>query len=475
MELRDYLRIVRRQWILIAVVGGIVVATAALITLRTTPLYASTSTLFVSTSAGEDAATAYQGGLFSQQRVRSYADLIDGESIAGSVRDSLGLERSVDEVQEAISATVVPDTVLLDLTATDPSPQGAQDLATEVGVRFAELVEELETPPGGGEATIKVTVVDAADLPDEPVSPRPVRNIGLALVLGLLLGFGLAVLREVLDTSVKSSAQLAELGAPPLGLTVYDSASSKQPIIVDGSSHGPQSEAFRQIRTNLQFVDVDNPPRAVVVTSSLPGEGKSSTSINLALTLSMAGVRTVLVDADLRRPKIDEYMNLVGAVGLTTVLAGQASLDDVLQPYGDAGLTVLPAGAIPPNPSELLGSRHMGELLAELVARFDLVVLDSPPLLPVTDAAVLSRIAGGAILVTRHGKTTHEQVGRSIEALRSVGARLYGGVLTMAPAKGPDAYGYGYGYGYAPVQDRPAQGPAEPKPQHSVHPEPVRR
>jgi capsular exopolysaccharide synthesis family protein len=450
VELRDYLRIVRKQWMLIAVVTGVAVAAAALLTLRTTPLYASTATLFISTSTGDDAATAYQGGLFSQQRVRSYADLIDGESIAGSVRDSVAPARSVDDVQSSISASVVPDTVLLDLAVTDPDPEQAQRLATEVSVQFAALVADLETPPGSSEATVKVTVVDEADLPGSPISPQPARNLGLGLALGLLGGVGLAVLRDVLDTSVKSGAQLADLGVAPLGVTVYDSESVKQPIVVEGGSHQPQSEAFRQIRTNLQFIDVDNPPKAVVVTSSVSAEGKSSSSINLALTLALAGTKAVLVDADLRRPKIDQYMNLVGAVGLTTVLTHRASLDDVLQPYGESGLTVLPAGAVPPNPSELLGSRHMAELIEDLTSRFDMVIFDSPPLLPVTDAAVLSRLADGAILVTRHGKTSHEEVSRSVEALRSADARLLGGILTMAPAKGPESYGYGYGY--APIQ-----------------------
>lgn len=456
MELRDYLRIVRKQWMLIAVVTGVAVAAAALLTLRMTPLYASTATLFISTSTGDDAAAAYQGGLFSQQRVRSYADLIDGERIAGSVREAAAPARSVDDVQSSISASVVPDTVLLDLAVTDPDPEQAQRLANEVSVQFAALVADLETPPGSNEATVKVTVVDAADLPDNPISPQPARNLGLGLALGLLVGVGLAVLRDVLDTSVKSGAQLADLGVSPLGVTVYDSESVKQPIVVEGGSHQPQSEAFRQIRTNLQFIDVDNPPHAVVVTSSVSAEGKSSSSINLALTLALAGTKAVLVDADLRRPKVDQYMNLVGAVGLTTVLTERASLDDVLQPYGESGLTVLPAGAIPPNPSELLGSRHMAELLADLTSRFDMVILDSPPLLPVTDAAVLSRLADGAILVTRYGKTSHEEVSRSVETLRSADARLLGGILTMAPAKGPESYGYGYGY--APIQSPASAG-----------------
>src|SRR5664280_1723134 len=425
VELRDYIRVLRKQWVLIALTTALAIAAAIGYTVRATPLYQSSIKLFVSAQerTTDTTSTAYQGGLFSQQRAKSYADLLSGPRVA--------------------------DTVLLTASVTDTNRAQAQRLANEVGVQFAALVEQLERPPTGGPAPIKVEVVESARLPSSPVSPKPTRNVGLALVLGLLLGVGLAVLRETLDTTVKSTQDLQErVGAPVLGVIGFDPDAKSRPLIVQADPHSSRAEAFRQLRTNLQFVDVDHRPTSIVVTSSVSEEGKTTTTANLAISLSQAGIRVALVEGDLRRPRMAEYLGIEGAVGLTTVLVGRASLDDALQPWGDAGLLVLPSGATPPNPSELLGSQGMADLLRELESRVDLVLIDAPPLLPVTDAAVLSVIASGSLLVVRHGRTGLEQVSTAIESLRRVDAHLFGVILNMAPTKGPDAYRYGYGYGY---------------------------
>lgn len=178
------------------------------------------------------------------------------------------------------------------------------------------------------------------------------------------------------------------------------------------------------------------------------------------------------MEADLRRPRLGEYLGLEGAIGLTDALVGRAELDDLLQPWGDGQLRVLTSGPTPPNPSELLGSQQMADLLRELEAQADLVILDAPPLLPVTDAAVLAAQASGAMVVVRSGQTTREQASRAVEILRGVDAHVYGVVLNMVPTKGPGAYRYGYyGYGYAAaVTNSPAasNGRVEGIPAHPV-------
>jgi capsular exopolysaccharide synthesis family protein len=209
------------------------------------------------------------------------------------------------------------------------------------------------------------------------------------------------------------------------------------------------------LRTNLRFADVDNPPRTIVVTSSMPGEGKSTSACNLALTLALTGSKVVLVEADLRKPRVCEYLGLDSGAGLTNVLAGQNTLDDVLVSWRRGTLTVLPSGPVPPNPSELLGSQHMGNLVKALSAGFDYVVIDTPPLLPVTDAAVLATLTDGALLIARHGKTSRDDVERAARSLEAVNARLLGTVLNAVPLRA-SGYGYGYGYGYA--EDKPAGG-----------------
>ena len=213
------------------------------------------------------------------------------------------------------------------------------------------------------------------------------------------------------------------------------------------NSRTARAEALRQLRTNLQFVDVDQPVKTLVITSAIPGEGKSSTACNLALLFAETGRRVLLIDADLRRPRIADYFGLEGAVGLTTILAGRATPEDVVQPWSD-GLWVLPSGFVPPNPSELIGSRHMADLLGGFREAFDMVILDCPPLLPVTDGAVAAARADGALLLARAGKTTSTQITAAVNALHKVDARLLGCVFNMVRSDGGDAYQY-YNYRYS--------------------------
>jgi non-specific protein-tyrosine kinase len=203
------------------------------------------------------------------------------------------------------------------------------------------------------------------------------------------------------------------------------------------------------LRTNLQFVDIEHHLSSVVVTSAVIGEGKSTTACNLALALAEAGSRVVLVEGDLRRPRVDEYLGLERAVGLTNVLLGEVALEDALQPFGANRLQVLPSGPLPPNPSELLGSSAMQSLLDRLEQVADLVVIDAPPLLPVADASVLGALASGVLLVVDASKTRRDAVRHAADQVRSVGGTLLGAVLTQLPIKGPEAYGYGRKYGYA--------------------------
>jgi len=221
----------------------------------------------------------------------------------------------------------------------------------------------------------------------------------------------------------------------------YDTTAKTEPLLAGEAASSPRAEALRQLRTNLQFVDVDRPVKTLVVTSAVPGEGKSSTACNLAVLFAETGQQVLLIDADLRRPRLADYFGLEGAVGLTTILAGRAKTEDVLQRWG-TGLWVLPSGFLPPNPSELLGSQHMAELLEEFRATFDMVILDCPPLLPVTDGAVAAARADGALLLVRSGKTTSTQVTAAANALRSVDARLLGCVVNMVRSDHSDPYHY---------------------------------
>ncbi|HVE62593.1 MAG TPA: polysaccharide biosynthesis tyrosine autokinase [Mycobacteriales bacterium] len=447
MDLGDYIRLLRIHRTLIILCTLLGIAAAAAITLAATPIYSARARLFVSADEGSGVG-AVQGSQFAQQRVKSYADIIDSPVVAQAVIDELGLSETPEELAARLAASAPVDTVLLNISATDRSPVQAQRIANSAADNFTKLVSQLERTNASGQPLVKITVVKPAEFPTTPVSPRRNVNLALGLLVGLGIGIGIAVARETLDTSVKGAEELQEqFDLPTLGVISYDGNASRRPLVVQDSPGAPRAEAFRQIRTNLQFINVDDHPRSIVVTSSVPGEGKSTTTCNLAITIAEFGAPVILIEGDLRRPKVGEYLGLVSPVGLTDILIGRVSVDEALQDWGDGTMKVLLSGRQPPNPSELLGSRQMTDLLHELESRA-LVIIDSPPLLPVTDAAVLSARASGALLVVRASRTRREQVKQAVESLRGVDATLFGAVFNMAPAKGPDAYRYGYGYGY---------------------------
>lgn len=449
MDLRDYAHLLRRRWRLIAVSALLGLGGAALATLLATPTYTASTRLFVSAadSKASDAGSAYTGSLFTQQRVKSYTQILSSPQVAEKVRRDLALSSSAESIAAQIQVSAPLDTVLLDVSVQDPNPERAEAIADSIGRVFPDFVDSIERPAAGSVSPVRVSVVQDAARPSAPTSPRRKLNLALGLFVGLAVGAGSAVLREALDTTIKNTRQAADAaGVPVLGTIARDPEATKKPLIVHLEPRSPRAEAFRTLRTNLQFVDVDKPLRSVVVTSSVPGEGKSLTSCNLALSIAQAGVPVVLVEGDLRRPRVAEYLGIEGAVGLTSVLLGQVSLEEALQPWGDGTLKVLASGPLPPNPSELLGSEQMEHLLENLRRYSQTVVIDAPPLLPVTDAAVLGARSSGVLMLIRSNSTSRDEVIRAAEHLGSVGARLVGAVLNMVPTRGPDAYHYGSGY-----------------------------
>ena len=457
VELRDYVRVLRRSWMLVlafVVLGGLLAAGA---TWRSTKEYAASVTMVVSSpDNAEGAASAYQGGLLSQQRVKSYANLVASDRVASAVIHRLHLRTTPDQLRGQVTAQAVPDTVLLRATVRDQDPRQATSIANAVGEEFSDAVAMIERPADDGPPSVRVNVWERAKLPTSPVVPQPTRNMALGLLLGLVLGITAALVRFRLDTSISGRDDARDItDLPNLALINYDSDSARRPLITSARPHTARAEAFRQLRTNLQFVDVDAGPRSILISSSVPGEGKTTTVCNLAISLAQGGHRVCLIEGDLRRPSFSGYLGVESAAGLTSVLIGAADLDDVLQPWGEgrvgAGkIEVLASGPVPPNPSELLGSQNMADLIDLLHTRFDFVLLDAPPLLPVTDAAVLATRADVVLLVARVGRTRREQLRRATEALRAVDAKIVGTVLNMVPTKGPDAYYYGQYSSYIP-------------------------
>jgi receptor protein-tyrosine kinase len=284
--------------------------------------------------------------------------------------------------------------------------------------------------------------------------------LALGILLGVLSGVAIAIARDFLDNTVKRPDEMEAItGAGLIGNIPFDNSREEEPAIQFDGDNSAIAEAFRKLRTNLQFLVVDSPPRVIVVTSSLPSEGKSTTALNIALALAEAELNVVIVDGDMRRPMLDKYLDAVGTVGFSTALSGRASLSEVLQKTRFPHLTALTAGTIPPNPSELLGSQAASRILSELREQFDYVIVDSPPLLAVTDGAILATSSDGVLIVGRFGTVRRDQLGHAVDSLREIGANVLGAVFTMTPTRGGGYYSYNYNYGYYGYykkQDAPA-------------------
>jgi len=446
MELSDYLRILRKNWLVIVVLTLVGLGAAAAYSLTRTPEFESSSTVFVSTQ-GSTVQELQQGSSFTQARINTYVGLATAPVVLNPVIAELGLDVTARTLAESVSVAAPLNSTLITVTVTDHDPVMAADIANAIAASLATAVPQLEPESADGTSPVRLTRVSDAQPALSPSSPNVPLNLALGVLVGLALGIGVAVLRTVLDNKVRNPRDAEQItAAPSIGAIAYDPKAKDRPLIVHADPLSPRAESFRALRTNLQFLDMGG-RASFVITSSIPSEGKSTTTINLAIALADAGKRVALLDTDLRKPKVAEYLGIEGGVGLTDVLIGRALVGDVMLPWGGRSLFVLPAGKVPPNPSELLGSDQMATLLEVLERDFDVVLCDAPPLLPVTDAAILARATSGALLIIAAGKTTKHQLTGAAEALQTVGAKLAGFVMSMVPTRGADSYYSAYGYG----------------------------
>jgi len=454
LELRDYVRILRAHWIVI-IVATIVGAGAAFGWSAMQPRVYSADTTGIVTSVGGDgtSGSALVGNQLAQSRVKSYLNLGSWRAVAEHAIDELGLDTSPDVLVNQVTVTNPVDTTALKVTATGSTPESAQNLAQAWLDGMAIEIEKLEGGTSTTPAAISLMVGDSARLPTEPSSPNTRLNVIIGALVGLALGLVYAFVRHTFDRRVRHPRDIErETGVSVIGTLPLEKSMADERQVIDfslESQHGVSHhtiEAMRELRTNLQFIDVDNPPRVIVVTSAVPGDGKSTVSVNLASSLAAAGQWAILIDCDLRRPVIADIFGMSHDVGLTDVLAGRADLQDVAhRPSRDVPLAVVGAGRIPPNPSELLGSHRMRDFLAE-ISKSAIVILDSPPVLPVTDAAVLAAGADGVLIVVSSGKTTFDMLQRAIDNITRTTGRVLGVVLNRVPRKGAESAYYGREY-----------------------------
>lgn len=436
-DLRRSLSVLRKRFWLLVIVVAAALGTTALASFVLMPdVYAASTTLMVKRV---DTPVDYSAVLLDQQLAKTYGQVARSRQVADAVIRELSLPMSFAQWQKTVEVAAVRDTQLLTFTVESASPALAARIANTAARVFMARVAQLM----GGE---NMAVVDPALPPDAPIRPRPSLNLAVAAVMGLLGGLVLVFALERLDSSLNSPEDIQRyLGLPLLAAIPFLRGAAGGPATA-ASRGGEALESYRMLRANLRFLSVKKPVRSILVTSSLPREGKTMTASNLAITLAAAGERVLLIDADLRRPDLHLAFGLDNRAGLTTLLAGLGSLAALARPTGYDHLEVLVAGPAPPNPAELLGSPRAAELLREAAKRASVVIIDGPPLVPFADASVLAGLADGVILVLQAGKVAYQAAQRAGSLLRRARARVLGVVLSGVRDHGFPGYSRYYSY-----------------------------
>jgi non-specific protein-tyrosine kinase len=390
--------------------------------------------------------------LAAQAEVQAKAAELQGRMAA--------LDREVSDLDALIAITPEADRGPLETQIDElETSQDAERQATESQLLFYQ--GELDRLQVATDLTRQsgARLIQEGRPPGAPSSPKPTRDAAVAVALGLVVGIGLAFLRDHFDDSVRSTedVKLATGGLPVLSTipTVAGWKADDDPCLVTVESpSSPAAEAYRKLRTDVQFLTIGEPIRQLVVTSARPGDGKTTTVANLGVMFARAGKRVIVAACDLRRPRVHTFLGVPNHVGFTSVLLGDAELIDALQPVpNEENLVVLTSGPEAPNPSELLGSAPAQEILARLAAQCDLLIIDCPPVLPVSDALVLARQSDSTLLVCRSGVTRRGDLARTVEQLKQVSASIAGVVLNAVDEAGHES-GYRYSYGYT---DKPSR------------------
>ena len=480
MTLRDYASVVwRRKWLVILpmLLTGLV---AAALSMAQTPMYRASADVLVRLPPTANSLGS-TGAVMSPRLVENEFETASGSELQSQVRTIVGSEPT-------LSVSSNEDSDVFTFTATSSNAKNAafaantyaeqyivlqqQSLIEQYEARVAVLEGQLAGIEDGTvdssrqeeyereledlsvsidlALTSSSTLIDAATPPGAPYEPNTMRTVTLALVVGLLIGLGAAFLVDYLDTSIRDEDELtAATGLPNLAVIPQVPSAERAiegHIVTRDAPQSPGAEAYRALRTAIKFMSLDRPIHSILVTSARPGEGKTTTATNLAVVAARSGQRVLLIDCDMRKPQAHLFFGLPNDVGFTSVLLGEVSLQEAAQfPKGEGKLAVVTSGPLPPDPSDLLSGDTTHRALDKVRQDVDLVVLDSPPVLPVADPAILAAMVDGVIVVAAAGSTDRRQLARAVARLEQVEAPILGTVLNRYQAKGEAAYTYGYG------------------------------
>lgn len=511
IDLRQYIALFLQWWWLIALATLLAGAVAFLVSRQMAPVYQASTTVLINEAPSISKTTDYTSIMTSERLAKTYSEMMVKRPVLESVIARLGLPMTFEDLKGAITVSPVRDTQLVSIQVESTNPNLAAAIANAVVVvfsdqiqdtqtsRFAASKESLQTQIADMEARIaetrglltqakdsaeidrletrlsqyeaiysnltlsyeqvrlaeaqtlsNVVQVEQAVVPTSPVRPKTMQNTLLAAVVGAMLAVGGIFAYDALDDTVKNPEEVTKsLRLPILGvISHYEEADDEEVLITRAEPRSPVSESFRALRTNVQYASVDHPLRTLLVTSPAPGDGKTTIATNLAVVLAQSGRRVAVLDADLHRPRVHSVFRAETQPGLSALFVQpEIHLNGSLQPTVQDGLRVVAAGMIPPNPSELLGSNKMREIMAAVLEQSDMVILDTPPVLSVNDSVVLAPTVDGVLLVIRPGETKMTALKQAVEQLRYVGANLIGIVLNKANTK-KGRYGYYYKHYY---------------------------
>jgi len=469
LGLRQYLDVLRRRkWIVLAVVA-VAVAAAAVLSFLQDSTYEAEMKVVVG-QEGTLIQTEVLGSA-TQTLAATMADLLQSNVVAERVIDQLGLDTTPEKLLDDVGVSINPETAVLNVSVLDTDRGRAREIVATMGTIFQELVRERfgSQQVAEGQTRLSATIWDPAHVNPDRVAPKPIRNMAIAGVLGLLLGVLGAFLRDHFDRVLRTrEAVERSFGLPVIGQIPFQRARrrDRDRRAIFWSDFGEGAESFRALRANLQYLAVKRPLRTILVTSASPEQGKTTVAANLGVAIASSGASVAVIEGDLRRPRLDDAFGVVpGAPGLTSVLVGTADPERAVMPIelssrSDGRLSFLPSGPLPPNPTELLSSMQMRDLLDQLVVSHDYVVVDSPPMLLVADALELARVVDGVILVVRRNHASSDDA-RELRALvERLDIHLVGVVFTDVEPLG--SYGT---YGDQPRAEPPRREEPIPEPE----------
>jgi tyrosine-protein kinase len=457
MSVARAIGVLRKRWyiVLIATILGGVGAFAASSTV--TPVYHSTASLYFSLRTASSGSDINQGSAYTQAQMLSFARLATSSVVLDPVADELDGDLSTNQLRRLMNVTIPQNTVILDIRVGSVDRERAALIANAVADSLVAAVDEVAPDTAEGQATVTARSIDPASPAAFQTSPNKQQDALLGAILGFIAASVALVLAAALDTRVRSESSLKAITALPLLGSIEQTPPSADPRpLAIRQPNGSAAESFRHVRSGLRFASASHETRSLAITSSIPTEGKTWLAVNLAFVLAETGKRVLLIDADLRKPRVADAFGIVGTVGLTTVLIDAIPLRSAVQPWPRSTLEILPSGAVPPNPAELLASERMKEIIQQVADEYDLVVIDTAPVQVVADATVIAQQVDSVLIVADTTRVRRAQLAATIEALERTGAHISGVVLNRVKPRPRDDYYY--------VHDEGEEAPSIPLP-----------